>query len=68
MPETATRAKVATDPNPVRQVLAIIAEIPGASGEVECPSCAERVRWVRSSFNGHVSGGCETEGCISWMQ
>lgn len=57
-----------TEPSPVHQALAIITDIPGASGEIECPRCTGRVRWVRSSVNGHVSGGCQTKGCLSWMQ
>lgn len=35
---------------------------------VECPSCKGNLHLSQSSYNGHVHGKCETEGCISWME
>lgn len=35
---------------------------------VECPVCKGRLHLSQSSFNGHVHGKCETEGCVSWME
>ncbi len=35
---------------------------------VECPACKGRLHLSISSYNGHVHGGCETDGCVSWME
>jgi len=35
---------------------------------VECPICKGRLHLSQSSYNGHVHGKCETEGCVSWME
>ena len=37
-------------------------------GEIECPACGKVLKYSRSSYNGHVWGKCETEGCLQWMQ
>lgn len=38
-------------------------------GEViECPVCKGRLHLSISSYNNHVHGRCETEGCVSWME
>lgn len=56
------------EPSPISRVFATIAADPSSSGEIPCPVCAGRLRWVRDSFNGHLHGECETEGCLRWMQ
>lgn len=35
---------------------------------IECPKCKGRLYLSQSSYNGHVHGKCETEGCVSWME
>lgn len=35
---------------------------------IECPKCKGRLHLSQSSYNGHVHGNCETEGCVSWME
>lgn len=40
----------------------------GVSGSIDCPKCGERLHYSISSYNGHVHGKCETDGCISWAQ
>lgn len=35
---------------------------------IECPACGGRLHLRISSYNGHVHGCCETEGCVSWME
>lgn len=35
---------------------------------VECPVCKGRLHLSQSSYNGHVHGRCETDGCVSWME
>ncbi|MRR49334.1 MAG: hypothetical protein EG825_00205 [Rhodocyclaceae bacterium] len=35
---------------------------------VECPLCKGRLHLHQSAYNGHVSGKCETEGCVSWVE
>lgn len=35
---------------------------------IECPVCKGRLHLSQSSYNGHVHGKCETEGCVSWME
>ena len=35
---------------------------------IECPECKGRLHLSQSSYNGHVHGKCETEGCVSWME
>lgn len=35
---------------------------------VECPACMGKLHLFQSSRNGHTSGKCETDDCISWME
>lgn len=35
---------------------------------VECPACSGKLHLSISSYNGHVHGHCETEGCVSWVE
>lgn len=35
---------------------------------IECPICRGKLHLSQSSYNGHVHGKCETEGCVSWME
>lgn len=35
---------------------------------IECPACKGRLHLSISSYNGHVHGRCETDGCASWME
>lgn len=35
---------------------------------IQCPECKGRLHLSQSSYNGHVHGKCETEGCVSWME
>lgn len=43
-------------------------ELRGVRGTIECPKCGARLHYTISSYNGHVHGKCETQGCVSWMQ
>lgn len=38
------------------------------SGVEECPVCKGKLHLSHASYNGHVHGQCETEGCLSWME
>jgi hypothetical protein len=40
----------------------------GKAEVIECPMCKGRLHLSQSSYNGHVHGTCETEGCVSWME
>lgn len=40
----------------------------GKAEVIECPACKGRLHLSQSSYNGHVHGKCETEGCVSWME
>jgi len=40
----------------------------GKQEVIECPACKGRLHLSQSSYNGHVHGQCETEGCVSWME
>lgn len=55
-------------PNPAAAAFEAITTIPGAAGTIECPACAGRLRWVRDSYNGHISMACETADCLAAMQ
>lgn len=33
-----------------------------------CPACNGKLHMTHSSYNGHVHGRCETEGCLRWME
>lgn len=57
-----------TEPDPLHAVFAVIGADDGDSGIVECPVCKGRLDWARDSFNGHLHGQCETDGCLRWMQ
>lgn len=35
---------------------------------IECPACKGRLHLSISSYNGHVHGRCETDGCVAWME
>lgn len=35
---------------------------------IECPKCKGKLHLSQSSYNGHVHGHCETEGCVSWLE
>lgn len=35
---------------------------------IECPKCKGQLHLSQSSYNGHVHGRCETEGCVAWME
>lgn len=35
---------------------------------VECPVCNGRLHLSQSACNGHMSGKCETDGCVMWME
>lgn len=35
---------------------------------IECPACKGRLHLHQSAHNGHCSGKCETEGCVSWIE
>ncbi|KAB1068191.1 hypothetical protein F6X51_27145 [Methylobacterium planeticum] len=57
-----------SEASPVQRAFALIADEPGESGEIPCPTCASRLHWARDASNGHVHGQCETDGCLRWMQ
>jgi len=40
----------------------------GKQEVIECPACAGRLHLSQSSYNGHVHGHCETDGCVRWME
>jgi hypothetical protein len=40
----------------------------GGVGTVECPVCHGTLRFTVASYNGHLWGRCDTQGCLSWMQ
>ena len=40
----------------------------GKAEVIDCPACNGRLHLNQSSYNGHVHGQCETEGCVSWME
>lgn len=35
---------------------------------IVCPACNGRLHLSQSSYNGHVHGRCETDGCVAWME
>jgi len=37
-------------------------------GIKKCPCCGGKLFLSHSSYNGHVHGECETEGCLKWME
>jgi len=54
--------------DPAQSAFAAIAVQPGDSGTIECSTCKGRLAWIRDSFNGHLHGQCETDGCLRFMQ
>lgn len=62
--EAGLRARIAA----VGTALKAIKAIPGPSGTIECPVCRGTLDWTRSSYNDHVHGRCQKEGCVTWMQ
>ncbi|MCJ2121042.1 hypothetical protein [Methylobacterium sp. J-077] len=53
---------------PMQRVFATIQADGSGSGTIECPICKGRLAWARDSSNGHLSGQCETDDCLQWMQ
>ena len=56
-----------------RKVMPVVAEWrkkppKGKQEIIECPVCNGKLHLSQSSYNGHVHGHCETEGCVSWME
>ena len=38
-------------------------------GEMTCPICKTgKLRYSRSSYNGHVHARCTTINCVAWME
>lgn len=35
---------------------------------IDCPVCNGKLHLSQSSYNGHVHGLCETDGCVRWME
>lgn len=44
--------------------------MPGVRGFIDCPVCLGKrtLEFSRSGYNGHVHAGCETPGCVAWME
>lgn len=40
----------------------------GGAATIVCPVCGGQLRYSVASYNGHMHGRCETEGCVAWMQ
>ncbi|MGH1441824.1 MAG: hypothetical protein ACRBBR_17050 [Cellvibrionaceae bacterium] len=40
----------------------------GKAETVKCPACNGRLHLNQAASNGHVSGICETDGCLNWME
>jgi len=39
------------------------------SGEMDCPVCLSgKLKYERSSYNGHVRACCSTKGCVAWIE
>jgi len=39
------------------------------SGELDCPVCKTgKLRYSRSSYNGHIHAACNTKDCVRWME
>lgn len=39
------------------------------AGEMDCPICKTgKLRYSRSSYNGHVHAACSSDGCVRWME
>ena len=65
--EAAAALAVRQDPDPGLTVMQAIAADPAQLGEIPCPVCSGRFRWLKDSSNGHVHGACEA-GCFAVMQ
>lgn len=35
---------------------------------IKCPACSGKLHLSQSSYNGHVSAICDTNGCVSWRE
>ena len=40
----------------------------GGSFSIECPQCNGILRMIKSSYNGHIHGKCETDKCLNWTE
>jgi len=40
----------------------------GGFGTDKCPICGNKLHWKISSYNAHMHGTCETDGCLNWME
>jgi len=46
----------------------LIGEKKENDGQIECPKCKGELYFIRSTYNGHIHGKCNTDNCLSWMQ
>lgn len=40
----------------------------GVSGKIPCPTCAKPLHYSIAGNNGHIHAGCETPGCVRFLQ
>lgn len=40
----------------------------GGRSFLMCPLCEGVLRYSVAGYNGHMHAGCETKGCVSWME
>ena len=39
------------------------------AGVMQCPICRTgKLKYSRSTYNGHVHARCSTDGCVAWME
>jgi len=40
-----------------------------SAGIADCPICESgELKYMISSYNGHIHAGCTTEGCVDWCE
>ena len=52
----------------INDIRGLVGNTRGTSGEIACPRCGQKIKYQTSKFNGHLSGSCQTEKCIRWVQ
>jgi ssDNA-binding Zn-finger/Zn-ribbon topoisomerase 1 len=49
------------------EVIETVNKTKESSGEVDCPKCGGKLIFTKSKMNGHVSGKCNSVGCLRFM-
>jgi hypothetical protein len=45
-----------------------VAGLRGVRGQIVCPNCGGQLNYKVAAYNGHISGRCSTDRCVSFIE